>query len=92
MKTIVKKMLRSKELVVILLIIIIFLILSFGSDAFLNLTNFESMQASIAPNAIIAAGMMILLISGVFDLSVGSVERRRPKAVPARSLNKPKTI
>jgi len=31
------------------------------------------MQASIAPNAIVAVGMMILLISGVFDLSVGSV-------------------
>jgi ribose/xylose/arabinose/galactoside ABC-type transport system permease subunit len=73
MKPIVMKLIRSKEIVVILLIIVIFLILSFGSDAFLNLTNFESLQASIAPNAIIAAGMMILLISGVFDLSVGSV-------------------
>jgi ribose transport system permease protein len=64
---------HSKEIVVILLIIAIFLILSLTSATFLNATVFESLQMSIAPSAIISAGMMILLISGVFDLSVGSV-------------------
>lgn len=64
---------RSKETVVVLLILAIFLILSVGSGTFLNLTTFESLQTFIAPNAIISVGMMILLISGVFDLSVGSV-------------------
>jgi len=69
----ITKITRSKILVVIIMIVILFLILSFGSTTFLNSINFESLQTSIAPNAIIAAGMMILLISGVFDLSVGSV-------------------
>jgi ribose transport system permease protein len=64
---------RRKEAVVVLLIAAIFLILALGSGTFLNLTTFESLQTYIAPNAIISAGMMILLISGVFDLSVGSV-------------------
>ncbi|HEB33017.1 MAG TPA: ABC transporter permease [Spirochaetes bacterium] len=73
MKKLLTQVIRSKEITVLILIIILILILSFGSDVFLNITNFESMQASIAPNAIIAVGMMILLISGVFDLSVGSV-------------------
>jgi ribose/xylose/arabinose/galactoside ABC-type transport system permease subunit len=73
LKKLLTEIARSKILVVSIMIIIIFLILSLGSTTFLNITNFESLQASIAPNAIIAAGMMMLLISGVFDLSVGSV-------------------
>ena len=64
---------RSKEAIVVFLIAAIFLLLSLGSGTFLNLTTFESLQTSIAPNAIISVGMMILLISGAFDLSVGSV-------------------
>jgi len=64
---------RAKESIVLAIIILFVLILSFGSKTFINSTNFESLQSSIAPSAIIAVGMMILLISGVFDLSVGSV-------------------
>jgi len=70
---VLRNLFRSKEFIAIFLIVVIFLILSFGSTTFLNVTTFESFQTSIAPNAIIAAGMMLLLISGVFDLSVGSV-------------------
>ncbi|MGA2478701.1 MAG: ABC transporter permease [Spirochaetia bacterium] len=73
MGKLLKGLFRSKEIVVILLIVAIFLILSLASGTFLNATVFESLQTSIAPSAIISAGMMILLISGVFDLSVGSV-------------------
>ena len=74
MKEILLRILKTKEIVVIVITIIMFLILSIGaSSTFLTITTFESLQASIAPNAIIAVGMMILLISGVFDLSVGSV-------------------
>ena len=73
MVKVLRNLFRSKEFIAIFLIIVIFLILSFGSTTFLNVTTFESFQTSIAPNAIIATGMMLLLISGVFDLSVGSV-------------------
>ena len=73
MKKALNTLLKSKESVVLAIIIVFVLILSFGSDTFINKTNFESLQTSIAPSAIIAVGMMILLISGVFDLSVGSV-------------------
>jgi len=68
-----KSLLQRKETIVLFLILAIFLILTFGSGTFLNATTFESLQTYIAPNAIISAGMMILLVSGVFDLSVGSV-------------------
>lgn len=70
---ILKALLRRKEAVVVLLIVAIFAILSLASSTFLNATIFESLQTSIAPNAIICVGMMILLASGAFDLSVGSV-------------------
>jgi ribose transport system permease protein len=74
MNRFLKKLFGSKELGVIVIIIVLFLILSVSATStFINMANFESLQASIAPNAIIAAGMMMLLMSGVFDLSVGSV-------------------
>jgi ribose/xylose/arabinose/galactoside ABC-type transport system permease subunit len=73
MYKIFKDVVKSKEIVVLILVILLLLLLSLGSNTFLNISNFESLQATIAPNAIIATGMMILLISGVFDLSVGSV-------------------
>lgn len=68
-----KRFIGSKEAIAIVLVVIVVLIMLIGSKAFRTLSNFDSLQTSIAPNAIIAAGMMILLISGVFDLSVGSV-------------------
>lgn len=68
-----KKLLQKKEFTVIALTVILFVLLSASSEIFLNLYNLDSLQTSVAPNAIIATGMMILLITGVFDLSVGSV-------------------
>ncbi|MBT7121488.1 MAG: ABC transporter permease [Clostridia bacterium] len=40
---------------------------------FFNPFNIQALMFAIAPEGIVAIGMMILLISGVFDLSVGSV-------------------
>ena len=68
-----QNLMTKKEFIVIVLIIILFLFLVFSNDIFLNKNNINSLQTSIAPKAIIATGMMILLITGVFDLSVGSV-------------------
>jgi ribose/xylose/arabinose/galactoside ABC-type transport system permease subunit len=64
---------RSREATILAIILALCAGLSAGSRFFLNPANFESLQATLTPNAIIATGMMILLISGVFDLSVGSV-------------------
>ena len=52
------------------LALIIFLVIA--RPNFLAQVNLESLQTSIAPYGIMAIGMMVLLISGVFDLSVGS--------------------
>ncbi|MDR0362194.1 MAG: ABC transporter permease [Planctomycetota bacterium] len=47
--------------------------LSIASDVFYTRANLNSLQASIAPTAIMAFGMMICLICGYFDLSIGSI-------------------
>ncbi len=49
-----------------------FLILAVFSPYFFQQNNMLSMQALIAPRAIMAIGMMLVVIIGMFDLSVGS--------------------
>lgn len=42
-------------------------------DTFFTLDNFRQLLLNLSIDTIVAVGMMILLIAGVFDLSVGSV-------------------
>jgi len=55
-----KKLLQKKEFTVIALTAVLFVLLSASSDIFLDPYNLDSLQTSVAPNAIIATGMMIL--------------------------------
>lgn len=50
-----------------------FLILAVFSPYFFKANNLLSLQAIIAPRVIMAAGMMLVIALGMFDLSVGSV-------------------
>ena len=68
-----KKALMRKEAVTLLLVLIVVGILLFSNEHFLNPNNLDSLQTSIAPSSIIAVGMMVLLVTGMFDLSVGSI-------------------
>lgn len=56
-----------------LAVLIALFLLATKGDVFLDGHNLDSLQTSIAPSGIVAMGMMVLLICGVFDLSVGSV-------------------
>ncbi len=49
------------------------IVLSVTSEAFLNPANLINVARQVSINAIIAAGMTFVMISGGFDLSVGSV-------------------
>jgi ribose transport system permease protein len=62
----------SREIQIALILIIGVIVLSFTSP-FLSFGNLSSIFVGSANEAIIAIGMTILLISGGFDLSVGSV-------------------
>jgi ribose transport system permease protein len=65
---------EKNEFFSIVVTVVMFLILAiFTPNYFFNVNNLDSLQAAIAPSAIIGIGMMVLIITGVFDLSVGSV-------------------
>ena len=68
----IANLLRQNEAVSVGLAVLLLFFLIFARPNFLDQVNIESLQTSIAPYGIMAIGMMILLISGVFDLSVGS--------------------
>jgi ribose/xylose/arabinose/galactoside ABC-type transport system permease subunit len=69
-----KTLAKKREAVALILAVLIALVLLVArGGTFLDTNNLDSLQTTIAPNTIIAIGMMVLLISGVFDLSVGSV-------------------
>jgi len=68
-----RRVLARREATLAVLILIIVLVMSQATPHFLSMANFRAMAIGLAPTAIIAIGMTILLVSGGFDLSVGSV-------------------
>lgn len=76
-KTIVKRVTQAfvniRELTLVVLIALIIIVMSNLSPYFFSFANFRAVAVGMAPTAIIVIGMAILLASGGFDLSVGSV-------------------
>lgn len=64
---------KRSEFVAFVLCFILIIVLGVLSPIFLDVNNLDSLQTAIAPSVIIAIGMMSLLITGNFDLSVGSI-------------------
>jgi ribose transport system permease protein len=68
-----KKSLAAYRESVLLLVILVFgLCMTFASPVFLSWRNIEAILLALSVEATIAIGMVILLISGGLDLSVGS--------------------
>ncbi|WP_319529604.1 ABC transporter permease [uncultured Cohaesibacter sp.] len=72
-KRFIRASLRTRELMLIVMILAIIVTMSLITPYFLSLSNFRAVAVGMTPTAIIAIGMAILLASGGFDLSVGSV-------------------
>ncbi len=70
---VLKAFVDIRELTLIALIAIIIIAMSWLSPYFFSPANFRAVAVGMAPNAVIVIGMAILLASGGFDLSVGSV-------------------
>jgi ribose transport system permease protein len=68
-----KNLLAKNGSITLFLCLALIIIISIGSNIFWSRDNLNSLQTSIAPTAIVAFGMCMLLICGVFDLSVGSI-------------------
>jgi ribose transport system permease protein len=69
----IRGILKYKELSLLLVIIVGSIALSFASPNFLNIDNILAVFLATSFESIVAIGMTLLLISGGFDLSVGSV-------------------
>lgn len=73
MKTgIVCRLVKKNEFISAALCIALIVLLTVAGGVFWSQGNLDSLQASIAPTAIMSFGMMILLILGYFDLSISS--------------------
>jgi len=62
----------SHELVLVLILLAAGTAMSFASPKFLTAVNVSAMLLGLAVESIVAIGMTILMVSGGFDLSVGS--------------------
>lgn len=71
--SIVVRLLRVREFALILMIILIALALQLFTGKFLTTANLNAITLGFATSAIIVVGMTAALVSGGFDLSVGSV-------------------
>ena len=74
MKTIAQKLIKRNGSIALLMCIIMMLFLIITkARLFFDPFTIQALMNAIAPEGIVALGMMVLLITGVFDLSVGSV-------------------
>jgi ribose transport system permease protein len=70
---IIVNILRIREMAMVILILLTCVIMSIFSPYFLSLANFIAIARGFSMEGIVVVGMAMLLISGNFDLSVGSV-------------------
>ncbi|AEE95343.1 ABC transporter permease [Mahella australiensis] len=68
-----QRMMAIREMGLLLIIILLMIVLSLASPHFLTASNITTTLIGLATDGIIAVGMTIALVSGGFDLSVGSV-------------------
>ncbi len=68
----IKSLTAYRESVLIIVLLVFGLIMSFASPVFLSWRNIEAILLALSVEATISVGMVILLISGGLDLSVGS--------------------
>jgi ribose transport system permease protein len=68
-----RRIIATREIPLLGLIAMVVLVMSIASPYFFSASNFRAMAIGLVPTAIITIGMTLLLVSGAFDLSVGSV-------------------
>lgn len=71
-RSIFRSLISMRESILFIVIAVSFIAMSFASPYFLSPQNLESMFLGLSVEGIICIGMVILLVSGGLDLSVGS--------------------
>jgi ribose transport system permease protein len=69
----IKKLTKQREFLIFMLVAAIFLIMGLITPVFWNYANISALFLSLSTEVLIAVGMTILMVSGGFDMSVGSV-------------------
>src|SRR5271169_3107043 len=72
MRLVFRSLTSMRESILVIVIAALFVVMSFASPYFLSPQNLESMFLGLSVEGIICIGMVILLVSGGLDLSVGS--------------------
>lgn len=73
MNKILKNIFSSREFLLLLVIMILLITIGSNTKYFFTLSNFSGLLADISINSIIICGMTVLLISGTFDMSIGTL-------------------
>lgn len=73
MRDLKSKLTGMRELMLLLIVIIVFVAMSLISPYFFTSANLMSVLLTLSIEAILVVGMVNLLISGGFDMSIGSV-------------------
>lgn len=69
---IIQRILAQRELGIFLVVLLLCIMLSIASKNFLSEGNLKTLVLGLSFDAIVAVGMTLLMVSGSFDLSVGS--------------------
>ena len=70
---VLKRLRLEQEAITFGVVVLLAIGLILGTSAFMDFNNLDSLQTAIIPNLMIAIGMMVLFVTGLFDLSVGAV-------------------
>jgi ribose transport system permease protein len=68
-----KELIAQREFALFIVLALACILMSFLSPVFFTVANAEAMLLALSVDAIIAIGMVVLIISGGLDLSVGSI-------------------
>ncbi|HUI69362.1 MAG TPA: ABC transporter permease [Spirochaetia bacterium] len=71
--TFLRRLARQREFVIFLIVLVVFIGMSFASDVFLTTSNILSVLLSLSIESVMAVGMVVCMVGGGFDMSVGSV-------------------
>jgi ribose transport system permease protein len=64
---------KQREFIIFIIVIVVFIFMSFASSIFLTKGNMLALLLSLSIESIMAVGMANLMVSGAFDMSVGSI-------------------
>lgn len=73
MKLFMRRIVRQRELLLLVFIMVVVVATVLQTPLFLTKANLNALFLAMAVNGLVAIGMTVLLVSGGFDLSVGSM-------------------